>query len=56
MAKYGGSKMPNSGKGHAPKKSGTNTGKTGGLKKSNEMRSDVTATPSHKNMYPNGLA
>jgi len=53
------SKMPNSGsKSHAAGsgKSGSNTGKTGGLKKSNEMRSDVTKTPSSPNHFPNGLA
>lgn len=35
---------------------GSNHGATGGLKKSNEMRADVTKTPNTKNMYPKGLA
>ena len=35
---------------------GSNKGATGGLTKSNEMRSDVTKTPNTKNMYPDGLA
>ncbi len=51
-----GNKMPNDSKGNSPKKSGTNTGATGGLKKSSEMRSDVTKTPTHPNHFPNGLA
>ena len=37
-------------------KGGSNHGATGGLKKSSEMRSDVTKTPTTKTMYPNGLA
>lgn len=55
-------KMPNSGKGrtkHSDTDSGSkgsNHGATGGLNKSNEMRSDTTKTPSTTNRYPNGMA
>lgn len=35
---------------------GTNMGASGGLKKSNEMRSDMTQSISHHNPYPHGLA
>ena len=35
---------------------GTNTGASTGLRKSNEMRSDVMAQPSNKNPYPHGMA
>lgn len=35
---------------------GANHGATGGLKKSNEMRSDVTKTPDTTNRYPRGLS
>lgn len=51
--------MPNSGKGSMSGgggMSGSNTGKSGGLKVSNEMRSDTTKKPTTKNRYPNGLA
>jgi hypothetical protein len=37
-------------------KMGSNHGATGGLKKSNDMRADVTKTPDNKNPYPRGLA
>ena len=54
---YGKSKMPNEGGG---KKGGgaakTNTGASTGLRKSNEMRSDVTQKPSNKNPYPRGMS
>lgn len=51
------SKMPNTGGGSSKRaKGGTNTGANTGLKKSSEMRADVTATPSSKNPFPNGLA
>ncbi len=61
------SRMPNesSGKGNHRHKasqssignnSPTNTGASTGLKKSNEMRSDVLKPPSNKNPYPKGLA
>lgn len=55
---YGG-KMPNQGKGnHGPKKASgcTNHGASTGLRKSNEMRADVTKAPSNKNPFPHGLA
>lgn len=35
---------------------GSNKGASTGLKKSNEMRADVTKQPSNKNQFPNGLA
>ena len=35
---------------------GSNKGASTGLKKSTEMRGDVTKQPSNKNLYPNGLA
>lgn len=35
---------------------GSNKGATGGLVKSDEMRSDVTSKPSSKNPYPDGMA
>ena len=55
-------KMPNSGKSgtkHSDTDSGSmgsNKGASTGLKKSDEMRADVTKQPSNKNPYPNGLA
>lgn len=52
-------KMPNTGsKGAYPKPApGTSDhGKTGGLRKSNEMRSDVTKSPTTKHPYPHGMA
>lgn len=55
------SRMPNSkgGTKHSDTDSGamgSNKGATGGLKKSNEMRADVTKKPTTTNRYPNGLA
>ena len=35
---------------------GSNHGSSTGLKKSNEMRSDVTKAPDNRNPYPNGMA
>lgn len=35
---------------------GSNKGASTGLKKSNDMRADMTKQPSNKNPYPNGLA
>ncbi len=59
--KYGG--MPNNSKKGSTKYSDTDSGSMGsnkgastGLKKSSEMRADVTKQPSNKNPYPNGLA
>ncbi len=56
--KYGNDPSKSShGSGHKPGKGmGTNKGASTGLKKSDEMRADVTAQPSNKNPYPNGLA
>ena len=56
--KYGShSKMPNEGKAKSGGgMKGTNTGATGGLKKSSETRSDVTAKPNTKNLFPEGLS
>ncbi len=57
MRHYGGSKMPNEGGGKTKRaKGGSNTGASTGLKKSSEMRADVTRQPSNKNPYPHGLA
>lgn len=58
MKKGYSSKMPNSGgSGNtAPKQGGTNQGASSGLKKENPQRSDVTATPSNRNPYPNGIS
>lgn len=53
MKKY---PMPNEGKKSKSGSMGSNKGASTGLKKSNEMRSDVTKAPSNKNPYPNGLA
>ncbi len=56
---YGGDSMPNSGGGGGNvkrAKGGSNKGASTGLKKSDEMRADVTASPSNKNPYPDGLA
>ena len=51
------SKMPNEGKAKSSGGMvGTNKGATGGLKKSSEMRSDVTKTPDTKNLFPEGLS
>lgn len=53
------SKMPNEGKkgrGKIGGKGATNTGASTGLKKSDDMRADVTKQPSNKNPYPRGLA
>ncbi len=59
--KYG--NMPNNSKKGSTKYSDTDSGSMGsnkgastGLKKSSEMRADVTKQPSNKNPYPNGLA
>lgn len=53
----GSSKMPNEGgKSSGASGSKTNTGSCSGLKKSNEMRSDVTKAPSSKNPYPKGMS
>lgn len=56
---YGG-KMPNDSKGgdgKATKPAGaSNSGPNSGLKKSNEMRGDMTKKPSDHNPYPHGLA
>lgn len=35
---------------------GTNAGASTGLRKSTEMRSDMTTAPSNKNPFPKGLA
>lgn len=55
-------RMPNKGAGggrHSDTDSGAggaNHGATGGLKKENPQRADVTRTPSTTNRYPRGLA
>lgn len=59
MKGYGkGMKMPNEGGKNSSMKGGmgSNTGKSTGLKVSNEMRSDTTKTPTTTNRYPNGMA
>lgn len=57
---YGNSKMPNSGggKGMTPDSgsSGTNHGKSSGLRKEPSQRPDVMKAPSNKNHYPHGQA
>ena len=60
---YGSNSMPNSGKSSGANRSdtdsgsmGSNKGATGGLKKSDEMRADVTKKPTTTNRYPHGLA
>lgn len=52
------SKQPNSGgKGGAgPARGKTNTGRSTGVRMSDEHRADMTKTPSHKNPYPRGLS
>lgn len=58
--KYG--NMPNNSKGNRSSKlsdagpGGTNQGATGGLRKENPQRADVTAKPTTTNRYPNGLS
>lgn len=54
-----GDKMPNdrsSSKGFKAGAGGHNTGASTGLKKSNEMRADVTKQPSNKDPYPYGMS
>ncbi len=44
------------GGGHKAGKSGSNPGPNTGLKKSDDQRADVVATPKSKDPYPHGLA
>ena len=37
-------------------KGGSNQGASGGLRKSNDQRADVTKSPTTDNRFPNGLA
>ncbi len=57
-SRYSGDSMKGGGygSGGGMKGSGGNTGASTGLKKSDEMRADVTKQPTNKNPYPKGLA
>ena len=53
---YGHDSMKGGGKKVGGMMMGTNKGASGGLKKSDEMRADVTKSPTTTNRYPRGLA